>query len=103
MSVPVYSPVTELLSLLHDPIVMAKENLIPGYDVLTGKSAAGEFWDPTTLSNDNLNTIPVPNNPHWAVGEIDCCTTFQEAVKRFYSKDHHMCTMMKHTLTAMVH
>ena len=53
MSVPVYSPVTELLSLLDDPVVTAKENLIPGYDVPTGKSAAGEFWDPTTLRNDN--------------------------------------------------
>ena len=43
MSVPVYSPVTELLSLLNDPVVMAKANLILGYDFLTGKSAAGEF------------------------------------------------------------
>ena len=38
--VPVYSPMTELLSLIHNPVVMAKENLISGYGVLTGKSAA---------------------------------------------------------------
>ena len=41
MSVPVYSPVTEMLSFLQDPVVIAKENLTPGYDVLMVKNAAG--------------------------------------------------------------
>ena len=81
---------TELLSLLQDPVVMAKENTILGYDVLAGKSAEGEFLDPTTLGSNNLNTIPVPNNSHRAIGEIYCYTTFQGAVKQYYSEDHHM-------------
>ena len=55
-----------------------------------GNNNTGEFWDPTILSNENLNTVPVPNNPHRVIGEIDCCTTFQEAVKQICSKDHHM-------------
>ena len=41
------------------------------------------FWDPTTLDSDNLNAVPVPNDPHQVIGEIDCCTTFQQAVKKF--------------------
>ena len=63
LSFPVCSPVPELLSLLHDPVVTTKENLIPGYDVLAGKGAAG---DPTpntvsvctrsSLGNSNEHT-----------------------------------------------
>ena len=43
MSIPGYSLVTELLSLLQDPLVRSTYNLTPGYYVLMGKSAAGGF------------------------------------------------------------
>ena len=41
MSVSVHSHMAEVVSLLHGPVVIATENLIPGYDVLTGKHAVG--------------------------------------------------------------
>ena len=36
VTVPVFDAQAMILSLLHDPMIMKKENLAPGYDIFTG-------------------------------------------------------------------
>ena len=81
-TIPTFSFLTEAMSLLHDPTTMSPDNIIPGYDIYSGKT--GElFWDDSKSSY-------TPNDPHRKMGEITTSLTFQRSVQRFCSKPHHM-------------
>jgi hypothetical protein len=82
IDVPVFFFVAQVMSLLHDPTVMSSENIIKGYDVLTVNSCAGKFWKHCSLSDMNPQAVPVPYDLHRRIGDIECCTTFQQALDR---------------------
>lgn len=90
ITVPIFSFVEEVMSLLHDPEVMAPENIVEGYDVLTGRMEDGEFWEPTSISEDDLLSLPTPTDPNAMLGEVPTGTKFQNSVKRYCNKEYHM-------------
>ena len=90
VSVPVFSFTNEVMSLLHNPDIMKPENIIDGYDMFTGTSIEGEFWEKDSLMNDDPKSIPIPVDLERMIGEINCASTFEEAVHRFCTKPHHM-------------
>ena len=45
ISVPVFSFVNQVMSLISDPQIMSDEYLIKDYDIITGKCGT-DFWDP---------------------------------------------------------
>ena len=62
IDIPKYNFADEVLSLIHNPHVMTKENIIPRYDVTTGKSDDGHFWDFSSL--DSPCTVPRSIDPN---------------------------------------
>jgi hypothetical protein len=50
--------------------------------VLTVNSCAGKFWKHCSLSDMNPQAVPVPYDLHRRIGDIECCTTFQQALDR---------------------
>ena len=88
ISVPVFSFVNQVMSLLSNPTIMSEEYLIKDYDVLTGKCGTN-FWDPNTIDpNDTLST-PVPLDPNINIANINSSYLFQGAVSRFCTQAHH--------------
>ena len=87
-SIPTYSFATEVLSLLHDPSIMDKDNIIPGYDIFSGLVNGSQYWDPSSLKDHN--TQPVPIDPNRKIGDITSGYLFQQSVQRFCTRSHHM-------------
>ena len=88
INVPKYNFSNKVLSLIHNPHIMTKETIIPRYNVSTGKSDDGHFWDFSSL--DSPCTVPRPIDPNRIISEINTPTLFQKSVAQFCNKSHHM-------------
>ena len=90
ISLPTFSFVSEIMSMLQDPDIMNDKNIADGYDVMTGKLKDGQFWDPGTIDEENLDATPTPMNRNSKIGEVVRGTKFQKSVDRFCTEPHHM-------------
>ena len=87
VNIPTFSFRTEALSLLHDPTVMSKDNIIENYDIFSGKCGEN-FWEPNSIHSPDA--IPQPVDPLRPIGDINTSCLFQKSVARFCTKPHHM-------------
>ena len=80
----------ELLSLLENKQVLAPENIVDDYDLLTGRFGQGEVWVHESIREDDLLHVPTPRDPTRVIGEVVHGTKFQMARRRYCTEDHHM-------------
>lgn len=91
LTVPKFSFLKEVMSLLHDPHLMKDENFVPGYDITTGKSHDGaDFWKHNTIRPDDLHSYPTPTDGKKEIHHMYCGTKFEMSRKRYCKSDHHM-------------
>ena len=91
LTVPRFSFVDEVLSLLHDPHLMKEENFVRGYDILTGKSKDGkDFWMKSSIDPNDLHSSPTPQDGRKKLHHLYCGTKFQMSRDRYCNQDHHM-------------
>ena len=87
-TIPTYSFRHEVMSLLHDPSIMSKQNIVAGYDIFTGLVDGSQFWKPN--SNTTSQYIPEPVDPSRKIRDITSSVLFQNSVERFCTRPHHM-------------
>ena len=89
VSIPTFSFIHGVLSLLNDSSAMAKENIIDKYNIHTGK-CGNHFWDPKSIPKIGAGHLPKPIDPKRKIGDITTSCLFQSSVARFCTKPHHM-------------
>ena len=88
-SIPTFSFTEEVMSILNDPILMSEENIIDGYDILTGKCGE-DFWVSQSIDTTIANKIPIPTDPNRKISDISTSYLHQASVDRFCTEPHHM-------------
>ena len=88
-SIPTFSFIEEVMSILNDNELMSDKNIINGYDIFTGK-CGDDFWDSRSIDTTIPNKIPIPNDPNRKISDISTSYLHQASVHRFCSEPHHM-------------
>jgi hypothetical protein len=84
ITIPIFPFAHELLSLLNDPELMKEQNIVPGYDIFTGKiNGNTDTWFDDTIHENDMLSIPTPTDPKTKIGEVLYGTKFQKSLKRF--------------------
>ena len=85
-TIPTYSFRHEVMSLLHDPSIMSKQNIVAGYDIFTGLVDGSQFWKPNSSTTSQY--IPDPVDPSRKIRDITSSVLFQNSVERFCTRPH---------------
>ena len=93
--VPTFDFVSAVTSLLHNDNVMAEENIIEGYDIMTGETDGCDFWDPATIQPLDLDNVPTPTDKTSKLGKVTTGYLYQEAVPRLCAQAHHVSIPIK--------
>ena len=76
ISIPVFSFVDQILSLLHDPKTMSEKKIIKDYNIFTVKCGNG-FKNPTTIDYKDSMVVLVPLDPNRNISDITSSYLFQ--------------------------
>ena len=70
MTIPTFSFINEVMSLLHNDHVMSKVNKMHGYNTTTGKTNGHVFWHPESLQHLDSSAVPTPIDKTRKLGEV---------------------------------